>query len=327
MPRTRRPRFTRRSAPTPNSGSDSATASSAHFFNGGALSPQKILDRWHALTTQIDRAVVAESARWGDYQRPSQPYTRANAWLPHLQWMDQNYWPQIPATALQRIRSANLFPALNAPRFNRFGGEFTPGFQLEITNPNANSSVLFTLDGSDPRLSGGATAASAQTYTGPVPLSGSAVVSARVKQGSSWSALVTAAFRPDPDLDDDGLPDEWESAHGLDPDNATDATMDFDDDGHSNAAEFAAGTDPRDSSSTFVLALASHSGGTIELTFTAQPDRRYRIERSTDLSLASWTVRQAYDPEFTVRQIVFAESPSPSARRLFYRIVAEAPAP
>src|SRR4029453_13704574 len=118
----------------------------------------KNVDRWGALTSQIDRAVVAESARWGDYQtnntNPGQPYTRSNAWLPHLRWMDQNYWPQIPATALQRFRSAGLFPALNAPQLSQFGGDFPPGFQLVLTNPNANSSILFTLDGSDPRVRG-----------------------------------------------------------------------------------------------------------------------------------------------------------------------------
>ncbi|MDB6152862.1 MAG: hypothetical protein JWL90_1315 [Chthoniobacteraceae bacterium] len=37
-----------------------------HFFNGGALSTEASTARWQALMDQLDRAIVAESARWGD---------------------------------------------------------------------------------------------------------------------------------------------------------------------------------------------------------------------------------------------------------------------
>ena len=45
------------------------------------------------------------------------------------------------------------------------------------------------------------------------------------------------------DTDGDGMPDNWEVAHGLDP-NRNDAAEDPDNDGLSNLAEFKAGTDP-----------------------------------------------------------------------------------
>jgi hypothetical protein len=54
--------------------------------------------------------------------------------------------------------------------------------------------ILFTLDGTDPRLEGGAVAPGAATYAGPVALSRSAVVKARAKEGSVWSALNEAVF-------------------------------------------------------------------------------------------------------------------------------------
>ena len=46
------------------------------------------------------------------------------------------------------------------------------------------------------------------------------------------------------DADNDGLPDEWERKHGLNPNDASDADADADGDGFTNAEEFAAGTDP-----------------------------------------------------------------------------------
>ncbi len=46
------------------------------------------------------------------------------------------------------------------------------------------------------------------------------------------------------DSDGDGQPDAWETANGLDPNNAADAGQDLDSDGQSNLGEFTAGTDP-----------------------------------------------------------------------------------
>lgn len=48
----------------------------------------------------------------------------------------------------------------------------------------------------------------------------------------------------DPDDDNDGLPDEWETSHGLNPLNAADATADPDHDGLNNRIEYALALDP-----------------------------------------------------------------------------------
>tara|TARA_B100000745_G_scaffold95568_1_gene60445 strand:+ start:204 stop:4742 length:4539 start_codon:yes stop_codon:yes gene_type:complete len=48
------------------------------------------------------------------------------------------------------------------------------------------------------------------------------------------------------DRDNDGMPNDWENTHGLNPDDASDASLDADSDGLTNLAEFQAGTLPND---------------------------------------------------------------------------------
>lgn len=69
---------------------------------------------------------------------------------------------------------------------------------------------------------------------------------------ASGGGVIQATYKKkvDPnDLDGDGIPNDYETEHGLDPNNPDDALTDLDDDGLNNLAESNAGTDPRDSDS------------------------------------------------------------------------------
>ena len=87
-----------------------------------------------------------------------------------------------------------------------------------------------------------------------------------------------------PDRDDDGLPDWWETLHGLDAgdDGSTDPINgpagDPDGDDATNAEELAAGTDPHEIASVFAIAEMSVSPANASVVVLTQPGQRYEIE-------------------------------------------------
>ncbi|MFN7138574.1 MAG: CotH kinase family protein, partial [Limisphaerales bacterium] len=100
-----------------------------HFFNGGLLTPDVALERFKARTNQIHRALVAESARWGDAQRAT-PYTRDANWMPLVNHFQVNYFPHRSDIVLNQLRNRSLYPTVVAPAFNQHGGNVTTGFAV-----------------------------------------------------------------------------------------------------------------------------------------------------------------------------------------------------
>jgi subtilisin family serine protease/chitodextrinase len=62
-------------------------------------------------------------------------------------------------------------------------------------------------------------------------------------------SFVTSALSATDDSDADGMTDQWEISHGLDPQDASDSGLDQDGDGLTNREEFLAGSDPNNSDS------------------------------------------------------------------------------
>ncbi|MEO8354227.1 MAG: lamin tail domain-containing protein, partial [Chthoniobacteraceae bacterium] len=166
------------------------------LFNQGPLTQAAMETRWDGLEAVVDKAVVAESARWGDYQRPAQPYKREVEWLAHMNWMSSTYWPQFVSRALIRFRNAGVYPQTDAPNFSQHGGVVAPGFTLTITDPNGNGSIFYTTNSADPAAAG------ATVYGAPIPIAALVTVRARVRNAADteWSALTKATFQPPQDL-------------------------------------------------------------------------------------------------------------------------------
>ena len=102
-----------------------------HFFNDGALTPGASIARYAALAAEIDRAIVGESARWGD-TNGGRAKTRDDDWAPEIQRLLTEYFPVRTANVLDQLRKMNWYPELGAPEFSSNGGVIPEGFQLTM---------------------------------------------------------------------------------------------------------------------------------------------------------------------------------------------------
>ncbi|MDA1274505.1 MAG: CotH kinase family protein [Verrucomicrobia bacterium] len=153
-----------------------------HLFNGGALSPLQSAARYRKLANVIDRAIVGESARWGDSQR-SVPYTRNTEWVTERDRLLNQYFPARTDAVLGHLRGHNprLYPSVDAPVFSQHGGHVSSRGELTLTA--SRGLIYYTKDGSDPRLPGGA------VNPGAIPYDGAVSSATLVAAGSNWRFL------------------------------------------------------------------------------------------------------------------------------------------
>ena len=131
------------------------------------------------------------------------------------------------------------------------------------------------------------------TLSSPIPAEADdvkLVITARGVGGSERIVVSNVFFSTvnnSSDSDEDDMPNEYEIANGLNPNDASDRDTDLDGDGRSNYAEFVAGTDPQDPTSLLAITGYVLTETTVSATWSSVPGKTYRVEFSTDLK--NWT--------------------------------------
>src|SRR5262249_54469624 len=96
---------------------------------------------------------------------------------------------------------------------------------------------------------------------------------------TSSNAVVLLTITAPADTDGDGIPDAWENAHSLNPDDSNDGQIDSDHDGATNFQEYVANTDPHETNSVFRITTALHDLNNRNLvTWTSTGGTRYRVQ-------------------------------------------------
>ena len=198
---------------------DFADRVALHMFNGGAMSEQASIDRFLALCAELDKAIMAESARWGDVQdtvyyatmpgSSTNPFadfypptinspiyfTREQHWIRERDHVVNTHIPIIhdasdPDGIINELRANNLYPSIDPPVFAQHGGPVPNNFNLGITASAGD--IYFTTDGSDPRLVGGAVNPAATM------LAGGSIIDGFVDfEETGWRFLDTGAAQSD----------------------------------------------------------------------------------------------------------------------------------
>ena len=217
---------------------------------------------------------------------------------------DPNAWPPPPTGAFiieqtDRVELQNCLVADNP-----------------ITN-NAHASGLVGpwVDGGGNVIGGPARLGTLRDNGGPtlsmLPLEGSPAIDAGrtsdlITDARGFSRPVGAApdagavetgAAPVTDTDRDGLPDNWELLHNLNPTNIADAASDADADGKTALAEFQSRTNPADAQSVlrienFQRLRFGVDTQVVQFRWTRIPGVTYQVETSTDLR--HWQKAQGY---------------------------------
>ncbi|MCL4179633.1 MAG: lamin tail domain-containing protein [Verrucomicrobia bacterium] len=133
---------------------------------------------------------------------------------------------------------------------------------------------------------------------------------------------------PNPDADGDGLPDAWETAHGLDPgsDQGDDGVSgDPDGDGMTNWEEYQAGTHPNDSSS--YLRVESISGGAdeVRIRFQAVAGKSYAVMYREAAEGSDWQKLVDVPVQVESVEVEVIEAQATGVVQRFYRLVTPQP--
>ena len=172
-------------------------ADRAHYlmFNDGVLTPEVASSIYELRHMEIDRAIVAESARWGDNRNPDKiPYTRST-WIMERDRLLTDFFPGRTGILLSQLKRESLYPTIEAPVFSRYGGNVESGFILTFSEPSGIGRIFYTDDGTDPRVVGGGVSVNAMEGN-QRKITSSVNIKARVfnEIDDVWSALTDAVF-------------------------------------------------------------------------------------------------------------------------------------
>jgi len=111
------------------------------LYNGGPATSGPSYQRYKELADEVELAIIAESARWGD-QASATPYTQAH-WSSQCDYILNTYMPQRPDIVLNQLRDPGLglYPSLSAPVVTPHGGHVDAGFELTMTVPSGGGGV------------------------------------------------------------------------------------------------------------------------------------------------------------------------------------------
>ncbi len=163
-----------------------------HFNNGGAMMDTRLYARFDELRAAVIPMVL---------------YVYGSSYDSSIR---TTWIPQRRTLFFKELTNYNLWPSILPPTTNLSAGEVTAGATITLTNPSRLGQILFTLDGTEPRIPvTGLPSPSVQVYSTPIPVTQTLVLKARVKSNSVWSPLLEIQYTVEPPKSGDILISEF----------------------------------------------------------------------------------------------------------------------
>jgi hypothetical protein len=174
-----------------------------HFHQNGVFQPDSSKNRFRRTSDQLNLAIIAESARWGDMY-VGNPRTKNDDWLPAVNNVLNNFFPYRTAIVLNQLADENLHIANLKPPVVKKDGTILHRSSVSvdekvtvlIQNPNTNGTIYYTLNGTDPRAVGGSLSGSALSAgnSASIEVFPGSTLKSRILNSSEWSALQEIYF-------------------------------------------------------------------------------------------------------------------------------------
>ncbi len=167
-----------------------------HCFEDGALTVQNAQETYDAVYDSTDLAFIAEAARWAAVDE-------YDAFVKKRDTIVNDYLPGRTSYLIDLYRENGAYPTIDGVGYNKFGGIISQSFPITLTNTNGSGTIYYTTDNTDPKTSSGGVSGTAQIYNGSFTLSpGVYTLKARVRSGSTWSAMCPTTFYVDQNYGD-----------------------------------------------------------------------------------------------------------------------------
>ncbi|MGJ8643184.1 MAG: lamin tail domain-containing protein [Luteolibacter sp.] len=160
-----------------------------HFFNDGALSPAKNIERLQNRVDETQFAILGECARWG--------YRSVPSFFSYHENLTDSFFLSHTANMIGKFETAGMYPDQDAPVYSQHGGVIATGSGPTISVSDSSLDVYYVFGSADtnpdvfvnsldPRLPGGAvnTAATVLSFDGVGGTS-----TPIVQSGATWSYL------------------------------------------------------------------------------------------------------------------------------------------
>lgn len=145
-----------------------------YCYNGGLLTDEVGIQRVNRRADEVGKGIIAHSARWGDTSRSRL------AWLNAVQGVRNFISNRVP-TVIGQVRSVGWYPDIDPPKLNKHGGFVQSTQQILLTG--GPGTIYYTINGEDPRRSGGGITPGAKIFQGTTS---SEVL---LRRGSVWKYL------------------------------------------------------------------------------------------------------------------------------------------